>query len=85
MENFDLVTMTTEVQSPNKKMKMNEDGCENFKDDASKEILQVEISRREKVSLDLMSKIPYISISYRLRDGKSIENLNFEILVTELI
>ena len=26
-----------------------------------------------------MSKIPYISISYRLRGGKSIENLNFEI------
>jgi len=26
-----------------------------------------------------MSKIPYISISYRLKGGKSIENLNFEI------
>ncbi len=26
-----------------------------------------------------MSKIPYISISYRLKNGESIENLNFEI------
>ena len=45
--------MTTEVQTPNKKMKMNEDGCENFKDDAYKEILQVEISRREKAEAEV--------------------------------
>ena len=58
--------MMTEVQtpnniitldSPNKKIKLNNEGIENFKVDATdayKEILQVEIRKREKVSMNFI-------------------------------
>ena len=64
-EKFDPATMMTEVQtqnniitldSPNKKIKLNNEGIGNLKVDATdayKEILQVEIRKREKVSMHL--------------------------------
>ena len=63
-EKFDPATMMTEVQtqnniitldSPNKKIKLNNEGIGNLKVDATdayKEILQVEIRKREKVSMN---------------------------------
>jgi len=37
------------------------------------------LSTKKYLVHHLGNKIPYISISYRLKGGKSIENLNFEI------